>query len=100
MLMVKLKRSTIVVSVLCIALVVWLWNIQHTQGNGRVDYFDAFTAWSVGLILFYAGILLVPYYYEQSKYIKTIRWVAFILSILPPIIFLILAINLISGLHC
>jgi hypothetical protein len=94
-----LKNTTIVVSALSIVIITLIWLSTFIGSRELPNNFISTTLWIGAFELFYIAILWVHHHFRESKQIKVINWIAFILSMLPVLGFIVI-LKMMSGIEC
>ncbi|HSC37370.1 MAG TPA: hypothetical protein VLD19_05855 [Chitinophagaceae bacterium] len=88
----RLRLTTIFVSLLFLGIMIVVLCMSLPAHQNTSDYIGVGTSVTVVLALLYTGILVVPYYWRNSRYIRAIHWISFILCMIPVVIPLLLLI--------
>ena len=89
----RLRLTTVFVAVLFLTITIVVLCLSLPAHRNTADYIGVGTSVTAVLALVYAGILVVPYYCRNSRYIRAIHRVSFILCMIPvlmPLLMLII----------
>jgi hypothetical protein len=89
----RLRLTTVFVSILFLGIMIVVLCMSLPAHRNTSDYIGVGTSVTTVLALLYTGILVVPYYWRNSRHIRAIHWISFILCMIPvliPILLLIL----------
>ncbi|MBS1565304.1 MAG: hypothetical protein JST39_13000 [Bacteroidetes bacterium] len=94
-----IRVATIAISGAFVGLFTIMLFIAFLHDNEADNYYFMSPSPMVVLDLFYLMFLVIPYHYRESRYINAINWGAFILSIVPIVLVVLLLIAM-SGTEC
>ena len=88
-----LRLTTVFVATLFLTITIAVLCMSLPAHRNTSEYIGAGTSVTAALALLYTGILFVPYYCRNSRYIRMIHWISFVLCMIPvlvPVLLLII----------